>query len=386
MSYRCHGYLDTENRQTLACDKRALSCAIMLGMSITTYDNAMTLSTQLANLGQATQDKILAAITASKSPATLRAYQSDMRQLGQYLRKLGHRELVTKDRTHWHSQTLHWTVAKPVPAALVAAYLVDRHEQGAALTSLRRHMASISKWHQAAALASGLDIANPCTTMLVRDCVTGLRKENTRKVRQAPPLLEHHLVAMVNALDMLTLRGHRDKAMLLLGWCGALRRAELGALTWEQIQIRPGEGLVLTIMGAKTDKAGEGQPVGVPYQDNVGLCPVRALQTWAGKAGHTLDKATGPVFTQIGKHGNNLGTAMGGQAVGAVINQRALQAGLPGFTGHSLRAGLATAAILAGRQEHEVMTTTRHRSQAVFRGYVRNAELLPKAASRGLLS
>lgn len=383
MSYRCHGYLNTENPQTLACDKRALSCAIMFGMSITTYDNAMTLSTQLANLGQATQDKILAAITASKSPATLRAYQSDMRQLGRYLHDLGHDELVAGEhgRNSWR-----YTVAKPVPAALVAAYLVDRHEHGTAVASLRRHMASISKWHQAAALASGLDIANPCTTMLVRDCVTGLRKENTRTVRQAPPLLEHHLAAMVNSLDMLTLRGHRDKAMLLLGWCGALRRAELGALTWAQVQIRPGEGIVLTIMGAKTDKAGEGQQVGVPYQDNVAMCPVRALQTWAGKAGHTLDKATGPVFTQIGKHGNNLGTAMGGQAVAAVINQRALQAGLPGFTGHSLRAGLATAAILAGRQEHEVMTTTRHRSQAVFRGYVRAAELLPKAASRGLLS
>ena len=78
--------------------------------------------------------------------------------------------------------------------------------------------------------------------------------------------------------------------------------------------------------------------------------------------------------------------ALSGQAIGNIVNACAARVGLEGFTGHSLRAGLATAAINAGRPEHEVMNTTRHKSQAVFRGYVHDAELFTKAASRGLLS
>jgi integrase len=189
---------------------------------------------------------------------------------------------------------------------------------------------------------------------------------------------------MVKSLDMLTLRGHRDRALLLLGWCAALRRSELANLTWDQVKFVPGQGLVLTVQGAKTDHTGEGQQVGVPYQTNAELCPVQALREWQEVS--KADPTGGPVFTQIGKHGNNLGLAMSGQAVGNVVAQVSTQADLEGFTAHSLRAGLATAAILAGRAEGEVMTTTRHKSQAVFRGYVRHAELLPKAASRGLLS
>ena len=40
------------------------------------------------------------------------------------------------------------------------------------------------------------------------------------------------------------------------------------------------------------------------------------------------------------------------------------------FAGHSLRAGLATAATLADVPEHAIMSQTRHRSAEVFRGYV----------------
>jgi site-specific recombinase XerD len=336
------------------------------------------LPTDLATLGQATQDNVRQAVTASKAANTLRAYKSDLRQVAAYLFEVGHTRLVKPDPT----QLNRWVLVTPMSPALVAGYLADKAAQGVAISSLRRHVASLSKWHQLAA-TNGLDIANPCDTALVRDTLAGLRRANQRTPDKAAPILEHHLVAMVKTLDMGTLKGHRNRALLLLGWCAALRRSELAALTWDCVKFVPGEGLVVTLKNAKTDQTGEGQQVGVPYQANAELCPVRSLREWQEVAQGDL---SGPVFTQIGQHGNNLTLAMSGQAVGNVVAQVSTNAGLEGFTGHSLRAGLATAAILAGRAEHEVMNTTRHKSQAVFRGYVRHAELLPKAASRGLLS
>lgn len=349
-------------------------------MSENTLATVPPSSNSLGTLDQATQDRVRSAVSASKAANTLRAYQSDLRQVAAYLAETGHQDMVRPDPT----RADRWQLVAPLSAPLVAGYLVERAAQGVAVASLRRHVASLSKWHQLAAQSSGLDIANPCDTTLVRDTVQGLRRTNPRTPDKAPPILEHHLVRMVKSLDMLTSRGHRDRALLLLGWCAALRRSELANLTWDQVQFVPGQGLVITLHNAKTDTTGDGQQVGVPYQANPELCPVQALRDWQQVCGS--DTTNGPVFTQIGRHGNNLGLPMSGQAVGNVVAQVAEQAELEGFTAHSLRAGLATAAILAGRAESEVMTTTRHKSQAVFRGYVRHAELLPKAASRGLLA
>ena len=51
------------------------------------------------------------------------------------------------------------------------------------------------------------------------------------------------------------------------------------------------------------------------------------------------------------------------------------------FAGHSLRAGLATAAAMADVPEHAIMRQTRHRSVEVFRGHVRVASLFKKNAA-----
>jgi hypothetical protein len=91
------------------------------------------------------------------------------------------------------------------------------------------------------------------------------------------------------------------------------------SLTWSQVQFVPGQGLVITVRNAKTDTAGEGQQIGVPYQANPELCPVQALRDWQQVS--EADTTQGPVFTQIGKNGNNLGLPMSGQAVGNVVAQ-----------------------------------------------------------------
>ncbi len=345
-------------------------------MTNLTVDTDRTNSTDLATLDQAVRDKITDTVAASKAANTLRAYQSDMRQVCRYLADTGNTDLVRQTNGNWH-------LIKPMSAALIAAYLVERSEQGTALTSLQRHVASISKWHQVVA-ANQPGAPNPCKTQLVRDTLAGLRKQNQRQPDKAKPLTPGQVSAIVHALDLHTFAGLRDRAIVLLGWCAALRRSELANLKWSQIKFVP-EGLQITIMQAKTDTDGTGQVVGVPYQNNAALCPVMAMVEWAKQtvADMTSDRS---VFVRITHHDHHTHMALSGQAVGNIVSACAKRVGLDGYTGHSLRSGLATAAILAGQPEHQVMNTTRHRSQAVFRGYVHQAELFSKAASRGLLS
>jgi len=345
-------------------------------MTNLTMANDRTNNTDLTTLDQAVQDKIFNTVAASKATNTLRAYKSDMRQVCKYLADTGHTDMVQQLGDSWQ-------LIKPMPAALIAAYLVERTEAGTALTSLQRHVASISKWHQVVA-ANNPGMTNPCQTQLVRDTLAGLRKQNMRQPLRAKPLTPGQVQIVVQSLDLETRQGLRNRAVILLGWCAGMRRSELANLKWSQVEFMP-EGLQITVMQAKTDTTGEGQTIGVPYQDNPQLCPVLAVVAWA-KVCAADTQSDLPVFRRISHNGNHTTMALSGQAIGNIVNACAAHVGLEGFTGHSLRAGLATAAILDGKPEHEVMNTTRHKSQTVFRGYVRHAELFSKAASRGLLS
>jgi integrase len=55
----------------------------------------------------------------------------------------------------------------------------------------------------------------------------------------------------------------------------------------------------------------------------------------------------------------------------------------PGYSGHSLRAGLATSAAIAGASERAIMNQTGHKSAAMVRRYIRDGSLFrDNAAAR----
>jgi integrase len=65
------------------------------------------------------------------------------------------------------------------------------------------------------------------------------------------------------------------------------------------------------------------------------------------------------------------------QSVSIVVKRAALASGLnpETFSGHSLRAGLATSAALAGADLKDIMAQTRHRSHDIALRYIRRAEV-----------
>jgi integrase len=348
----------------------------------------MSSTTDLATLSRVEAEQVTALVRLSRKPATLTAYQSDLRQIAAWLLAekpaLAARVVQTSDDEQGRAVA---TLCGPLPVDAVLGYIVAAKTR-LAYPSLRRHLASLSAFHQLGG------VANPCSDALVKAALSGVRREQQHTPRRAPALRRSHLervcAQVAFATDMASLR---DYALLLVGWAGALRRSELAALTWGQVT-NADEGIYLNLRGSKTDSGDEGQTVALPFASNAGLCPVRTLNRWQSACiRHGLDLSTPegrstPVFCAISTADNlQLGRGLTGQGVGDIVQRRTVRAGFdPGqFTAHSLRAGLITEAAAQGRSDLDIMATSRHRSRDVMATYVRNSELMRRAASKGLL-
>lgn len=175
-----------------------------------------------------------------------------------------------------------------------------------------------------------------------------------------------------------TIIGVRDRALLLVGFAAALRRSELVALQVEDIQFVP-EGAVVHIRRSKTDQEARGESVAIALGKQPEACPVRALNTWFSTSGIS----TGPIFRGIDRWNHLQDTALTDKVVALQVKKYAEAAGLNPkvFAGHSLRAGLATSAAIAGVNERKIMDQTRHKSVVMVRRYVREANLFRENAS-----
>jgi site-specific recombinase XerD len=296
----------------------------------------------LARLG----DRMRDFVTASKAPNTIRSYTADWRHF-----------------TAWCDA--HELDPLPAAPATVAAYLTDLAGVNA-VSTIQGRTTSISVRHKMA----GHD--SPTATELVRSTVRGIRRTFGVAVAKKMPLRAADIRTLVGTLDVDTLGGLRDRALLVVGFAGAFRRSELVALDVDDIDWR-GDGLVVTIRRSKTDQEGEGAEVGLLYGSDPSTCPVRTLRAW-------LDAAAigaGPIFRTVDRH-SNVGGRMSGRAAAERVKRACGAAGLDPdrYGGHSLRAGLITSAMEGGATEHRTMKHSRHRSVHVFRGYIRDLDLL----------
>jgi integrase len=283
---------------------------------------------------------------ASKAPATVRAYRSDWR-----------------DFTAWcECRSLE---ALPAGAETVALYVADLAGWAKPAT-IGRRLSAISQAHQTAGYPT------PTHAAAVRATMAGIRR--TLGVAQAAkaPVVTAVLRAMVATLDGRRLIGVRDRALLLVGFAGAFRRSELVALDVADVADGP-DGLTVTLRRSKTDQEGAGRKVGIPYGSHPATCPVRAYRAWLEASGI----AEGPVFRPVDRHGRMAPGRLSGRAVALVVKRSLAAVGVDpaGYAGHSLRAGLATAAAQAGASERAIMAQTGHKSLPMVRRYIRDGNL-----------
>lgn len=280
----------------------------------------------------------------SKAPATIRAYESDWRLF-----------------TAWCAS--HGLPAMPATPATVALYIAGMAAGGAAVATITRRLASIAKAHA----AGGAD--SPCSMRhaAVSEVLQGIRRTVGTAQRQAAPLLTQDIAVMLAHVPE-GLLGVRDRALLLSGFAGAFRRAELVGLQVADL-VFSGEGVRCTVRRSKTDQDGTGQVVAIARGGR--MCPVAALEAWISAAGIT----GGPVFRSISRHGA-IGQGLTDQMVSRIVKGYATAAGIDPaqYSGHSLRAGLATQAAIAGAADRDIQRQTRHKSAAMVQRYIRDGQ------------
>ena len=211
--------------------------------------------------------------------------------------------------------------------------------------------------------------------------LAGIRRTQGRPPVQKEAVLPENLIAMLAVLELGTLRGLRDRAILLLGFAGGLRRSEIVGLDCGRDQTEDGggsveflpKGLVVTLRGKTGWREVE---IGRGSSDLT--CPVVALETWLkfARIGH------GPLFRRVTGQGKKVGVdRLADKHIARLVKRTALAAGIRGdlsegergqkFAGHSLRAGLASSAEV---DERYVQKQLGHSSAEMTRRYQRRRD------------
>jgi integrase len=277
--------------------------------------------------------------------------------------------------------------AEPLPAdpRLVARYL-SAHAGELRVVTLQRRLSAIQHVHRQA----GLDF--DARQRDLRDVWRGIRRTHGTASHGKAPTVTEELRALVATCDPARLLGLRDRALLLLGFAGCLRRSELVGLDVADVA-RHRDGLIITLARSKADQEGAGAEKGIPYGAHPETCPVRALEDWLAASG----VREGAIFRAVGRHDRVGALRLSDRAVARVVKQavgearrRALAAGNLAlaatfdparYAGHSLRAGFITSAAAAGVSTLDIMRHSLHAREETLRKYVRHATVFRQNAA-----
>ena len=210
--------------------------------------------------------------------------------------------------------------------------------------------------------------------------LAGIKRKHARPPVQKEAILPEDILAMVATLPF-DLRGLRDRAILLIGYAGGLRRSEIVSLDagkddtpdsggWIEIL---DDGAVLTL-NAKTGW----REVEIGRGSSDQTCPVRALEQWL----HFAKIDFGPIFVRTSRDGKKaLEARLSDKHVARLIKATVLKSGIRAelpekerlalFSGHSLRAGLASSAEV---DERYVQKQLGHASAEMTRRYQRRRD------------
>jgi integrase len=268
-------------------------------------------------------------------------------------------------------------IALPAESLTVAMFLQAQHDAGLAVSTLQQRLAGIKAIHQAQQLPS------PTDASVVREAMKGIRRLNRARVPDAKEAATDSVIReMLAHIDTSTLLGKRDRALLLYGYGGALRRSELMGIDVEHIKTTE-QGHLLTIPFAKSDQEGAGQTVAILSRLASPLCPIQAMKQWL-RASKIKE---GPVFRRFFR-GDRMGDArLNPKAVERLVKELAYRLRLDAdrFAAHSLRSGFITSAVAAGARWDKVMTHARHRKFDTTLDYIDDREKFVDHPGEGLL-
>ncbi|ALN75809.1 site-specific integrase [Aureimonas sp. AU20] len=291
----------------------------------------------------------------SRSAGTLRTYASAVRSF----------------QTWCHGHGLSPLPAEPETVVL---FIEAEKQAGQKASTIGTKVAAIRFLHQKASLAS------PTDHPMVTEHLAGIRREIGTAPTKKRAATADLIARMVEAIPANTVKGKRDRALLLLGFACAMRRSELVALNAGDIE-HVDQGVRVIVRRSKTDQTGEGREIAVPAGGRLGV--LEALEAWIAAAAIE----TGALFRPIIRGGEIRETRLTDRSVANLVKDYAEKAGLDPdvFGGHSLRAGFITSAAEAGAELSRIMEVSRHVEPKTVQGYIRRANLFKNHAGSGFL-
>lgn len=222
----------------------------------------------------------------------------------------------------------------------MALYITALAEKGRKVATIRRRLVAISSIHKAKSLQSPCDRSQ----RVLHEVMQGICRALGTHQQGKRPILLGMLRKVLGNLDA-SLSGVRDRALLLCGFAGGLRRSELSSMRAENLW-RHSRGITVFLPSSKTDQEGKGREVeivrgtqtrGTPAAKLT--CPVRSLEIWL-KAGQIT---AGPVFRHI-TAAQTIREGLSGHSIGWIIKRAFRRAGfttaeLQHYSAHSLASG-----------------------------------------------
>ena len=141
--------------------------------------------------------------------------------------------------------------------------------------------------------------------------------------------------------------------------------------------------MIVVVRKSKTDQTAQGERVGVPRQkNNPEVCAVTALRRWLDAA----DIREGRLLRGVNKAGRVGDRGLHPGSIAALVKGIVKAAGYDdkAFSGHSMRAGFATAAGARKKSLQSVMAQGRWKSERQAMGYIRHGSLFADNAAEDL--
>jgi len=165
-------------------------------------------------------------VEAASSTNTRKAYAADWKHFSAWCRRSGLTPLPP------HPQTVGLYITACASGA------AERGMKANSVSTIERRLSSLS-WNYA---QRGLSLDRK--DRHIATVLSGIRKSHARPPVQKEAVLAEDIIAMIETLDRGTLRGLRDRAMLLIGYAGGLRRSEIVGLDLKADQTEDGRGWI----------------------------------------------------------------------------------------------------------------------------------------------
>ena len=326
------------------------------------HSDALSLPSHVA--GSGTLDRLIDTARdyakGSTAENTNMAYAADWKHFARWCRQKG-------------------TPPLPLSPEMIGLYLTDLAAPTGAMpplsvSTIERRLSGLA-WHYA---QRGFTLDRK--DRHIATVLAGIKRKHARPPVQKEAILAEDILAMVETLPF-DLRGLRDRAILLLGYAGGLRRSEIVSLDVHKDDTPDSGGWIeifdkgaLLILNAKT--GWREVEIGRGSKDRT--CPVHALEQWL----HFAKIDFGPIFVGTSRDGKRATEArLNDKHIARLIKRTILDAGvrpelpekdrLALYSGHSLRAGLASSAEV---DERYIQKQLGHASAEMTRRYQRKRD------------